>query len=145
MSIIARGRPPLRTYVDTSSPSITEEASFEPSTSWTEHEALIMFLRQEYKGVTESVARHLQRNSDVAWKLIGAKPALVESFRGPVSVTLRLVTDPDDDDAEERLFGYIQCVLPVADALNALDRFDESWLLDSSDTLAGRLNFDLHF
>jgi hypothetical protein len=146
MSVIARSRGPSPTYVEAMSVSITETTFFEPSPSWTEQlKTRIAFLRQEYEGVTESVARYLQRNSDVAWTLIGAKPALTESFRGPVNVTLRLVRDPEEDDAEEHLFGYIQSELPVADALDALDRFDQSWLLDHMDMLSGRLDFDLGF
>jgi hypothetical protein len=145
MSVIARER----ATVLASSASITAQplnVGLDSSTSWIEErEARIEFLRREYDIASEAVVTYLRRNADVAWTLIGAKAALKQSFGDPVDVTLRIVRDPEEEDPAEQLFGYIRCPLPLADALDALDRFDNSWLLGHLDMVVGRLSFDLRF
>jgi len=129
MSVIAIADGPAQPILSqaASASIITAETLPASSRSWTEErEALIAFLRGEYDLASEPAVTYLRRNSELAWLLVGAKPVLEESFRGPVGVTLRVVRDPEEDDSEEHLFGYISCALPLVDALDALDRFDYS-------------------
>jgi hypothetical protein len=43
------------------------------------------------------------------------------------------------------LFGYISTDLPVEEALERLERFDEMWFLDAMPDIPARLNFNLRF
>ena len=119
--------------------------AYEPSRSvLVEREMLILFLAEQYVGAAGSVASYLRRNSDIAWMLIGAKPAISAEF-GDVEVTLRLIQDSDSDEPSDKIFAYVRTGLPLDDALDALDRFDATWLLPRLQSVAGRLNIDLAF
>jgi hypothetical protein len=125
--------------------AISGEA-YNPSSSWTEErERLIAFLQREYAFSSDGVAAYLQRNSDVAWMLIGAKRALQSEFGGSVAIQLAVVTDPDSEEPTQELFAYVRSPLRLDDALDALDRFDQHWYLDKVDQIGGRLGFDLSF
>jgi len=108
-----------------------------------QREVLIGYLQRRF-AVSPPTLKFLRRNTDLAWVLVGAREAIEASF-GPVIIRLDVVKDPEDEGAEERLFGYIRSSLPLDDALLALKRFDEEWFLDNLRITSNRLNFDFEF
>lgn len=136
-----------RPLLDQPSVATTQEfESYPSSESWTDaREALIEMIRTKYEFASEAVATHLRRNSEIAWKLLGAETALIDAFRTRVDLSLDLVRDPEHEEAEPELFGYVRSALQLEEALAAVDRFDQAWFIDNLDILAGRLSFDLKF
>ena len=116
------------------------------SLSWIEQrDRLLERVAQQYSGVSDRVFQHLRRNSDLAWHLIAAYEALRREFGEPVGVRLDVSTDPDVADVTEQLIAYIHAPRSLESNLASLDAFDEQWLIENADTLAGRLSFDLDF
>ena len=106
-------------------------------------EALIEYLRSSYE-ITAEALKFLERNTDIAWTLIDARPALEYSF-GPAIVSLEVVRELEDEAAQERLSASIASPLSLDDALAALEQFDEEWLLHHLQLISARLDFDLKF
>jgi hypothetical protein len=125
----------------------TEDATF----SWTlaneqwvaDVHDLVASLGTKYVFASPTVDTFLQRNSDVAWHLLSAKDALSTAFRAPVEVVLDVTVDPEADERIQTLFGYVRAAGTVNERLDALQRFDTNWFLDTVPRLGGRLNFDL--
>jgi hypothetical protein len=131
----------------TESESVSESDLLDVSTSssWLEErEALISYVSGLYSGVSKPVQTFLRSNSDLAWVLIGARAAISRAF-GAATVRLALVQDIDVPEPRAQLFGYIAPATGLTGAGEALDRFDNDWLLERSDQLAGLLSFDLDY
>ncbi|HEV2109146.1 MAG TPA: hypothetical protein VGR16_12855, partial [Thermomicrobiales bacterium] len=56
---------------------------------------------------------------------------------------LRLIVDPERPDKEANLLASIQTSLPIDEAVDALDRLDETWWLEASVRGSGLLILDL--
>jgi len=89
-------------------------------------------------------ARFLQIHPALIDLLLEASP-YVERYFGPnPQVVLEVVRDPEVTGSEE-LFANICTSLPVEEALERLDQFDEKWFLAQLERTAGRFNFNLEF
>ncbi len=63
---------------------------------------------------------------------------------GISSLVLEAVKDPEAEDDEE-LILFIQTVLPVDQALQKLDRVDDTWWLEAGSRTQGNLGMNLEF
>ncbi|MCX7707648.1 MAG: hypothetical protein N2204_06550 [Anaerolineae bacterium] len=96
-----------------------------------------------FRGEAEAV-RFLRMHPALIDLLLEALPH-VERYFGPhPEVVLEVVVDPEASDSEE-LFANIRTSLPVEEALECLNQFDEEWFLDQLARTEGRFNFNLEF
>lgn len=86
----------------------------------------------------------LYTHSQLTEILIKAHTYLRKYFGSNPQVTLELISDPETTGWEQ-LYAYILTSLPVDDALDRLDRFDEEWFIGQLDQVDGLLNFNLEF
>ena len=92
------------------------------------------------RAVREYLAKHRVLQS----VLVEAHEYLRRCFGPNLHVELCLRPDPEVEGLDV-LFGYISTDLPVEEALERLERFDEMWFLDAMPDIPARLNFNLRF
>ena len=76
--------------------------------------------------------------------LLEALEHLERCFGPNPQVVLEVVADPDSEGSEE-LFANIGTSLPVDEALEQLNRLDDTWFLAQLGRTEGRFNFNLEF
>ncbi len=76
--------------------------------------------------------------------LLEAAPALARYFGPTQRATLQLVLDPEAE-GEQELVAHVRTTLPVAEALERLDKLDQGWLLDRVGSVSGLFNVNLVF
>lgn len=90
-----------------------------------------------------SIGDFLQEHKELILLLNEAYRELRKYFLSE-DLKLELVSDPEIS-GDKQLFVYIFTSLPVTDALNKFDEFDEQWWLDRVDRANDLLNFNLRF
>lgn len=93
-----------------------------------------------YRAVMEYLDKHRVLQS----VLVEAHEYLQRCFGPILDVELCLRPDPEVEGLDV-LFGYISTDLPVEEALERLERFDEMWFLDAMPGTPARLNFNIRF
>jgi hypothetical protein len=87
----------------------------------------------------EAVDSFVQTNPTVL-DILRVSSAQLDKFFGPqASKVLRVV---EDDEGASTLFCFVRFSGHLADAMRALEAFDECWWLERCAPVAGRLNFD---
>lgn len=94
-----------------------------------------------FRNVAE-IQQFLQEHHVLVNFLIEAHPYVSKYFGDHPQIALELISDPEIDGSEQ-LFAYIVTSLPVAEALERLNNFDEEWFIEQFDRVDGLFNFNL--
>lgn len=89
-----------------------------------------------------AVRRFLLHHPHLIDLLLEAHPYLAKSFGQDPQVALEVVHDREVADWTQ-LVAYIVTSLPVDQALDELDEFDDEWFLDQVDQAGDLFNFNL--
>ncbi|MGH7596123.1 MAG: hypothetical protein ACREOI_07200 [bacterium] len=93
----------------------------------------------------DEVVDFLLRHSSLLEILEKAPKQIQRHFgNGIISLVLEAVKDPETEDDEE-LILFIQTALPVDQALQKLDRLDDTWWLETGSRTQGNLGMNLEF
>jgi hypothetical protein len=93
----------------------------------------------------EAVLIFLRKNPGLSELLLQAYHKLNELFGPNPQIELALVSDPEDAELQQTLFGHIRTHLAVPEAIATPDKFDETWFLDAVRHVNSNLNFSLKF
>ena len=66
-------------------------------------------------------------------------------FDAAASFALEVVRDPEISPPSDFLFVNIRTSMPVDEAMERLEQFDEAWYLDQADAFGELVNFNLEF
>lgn len=89
------------------------------------------------------VKEFIEEHSYLTHILIESYELIIRFFGSGCYLELAVTTDPEEGFKE--LFVYIKTALPVDEALQKLDNFDDQWFLDKMSDTKGKLNFNLSF
>lgn len=92
--------------------------------------------------INPDVWQFMQNHPQVIDILLEAYPYLMISFGSAPTLSLRVIADPETN-GEKELMAYIVTSLPVEEALQKLDQFDETWFLDQLGRFDCLFNFNL--
>jgi hypothetical protein len=93
----------------------------------------------------EEVVDFLLRHSSLLEILEKAPEQIQRHFGDAISsLVLEAVKDPETEDDEE-LILFIQTALPIDQALQRLDRLDDTWWLETGSRTQGNLGMNLEF
>lgn len=81
-------------------------------------------------------------NPDLANWLVRSQAVLTKHFDADTKFLLKPALHTAGND-HPRMVVYIQTRLPVADAMERLDAFDEEWLFDQIDFIGNKIIFNL--
>ena len=87
------------------------------------------------------VAKHPQ----LTGFLLDSYRQLRKYFDAAASFALEVVRDPEISPPSDFLFVNIRISMPVDEAMERLDQFDEAWYLDQVDAFGELVNFNLEF
>lgn len=91
----------------------------------------------------EAVHRFLEEHDHLAPLLLEMRAHVSRIFGPTVPVRLKLIVDPEGPDKEADLVASIRTSLPIDEAVDALDRLDETWWLEASGRGLGLLILDI--
>jgi hypothetical protein len=105
--------------------------------------AQFAILTQKYYIVSKTgVFQFLRLNTYLYKVLIDAHIVLSNIFYHNAKITLKLMTDGENDNHQE-LIAHIHTELSAEDALEKLDEFDEQWFLDNMELIDDKLTFNV--
>ena len=89
-----------------------------------------------------AVCRFLEHHPAVEGIIRDSQPALARLFGEPLHIILERIRYPEEQSSDE-LVAWIQSDLPVDEALDRLDRFEDWWFVAHQDATASRFNFNV--
>jgi hypothetical protein len=107
--------------------------------------ANMRFIELVYHGLTKEITKQLSEEPRLVEFLASAYLPLIRSFGSPPALKLTQFRDPDSEDDAAMLVVDVQAQLPMDEALERLDDFDQSWFLHHMKVVSGRVTFLLSF
>ncbi|NOX63892.1 MAG: hypothetical protein GXP42_18400 [Chloroflexi bacterium] len=90
-----------------------------------------------------AVSAYLSRHPTLTDLLSDSYEHLRDIFGSEPEFVLEVVRDPEALHPEDYLFVNIRTSMPVDEAIERLDRFDEIWYLDQIEKFGNLINFSL--
>jgi len=89
-----------------------------------------------------AIAEFLECNRSLVDWLIQGREVLIKHFSTDAKFVLKVVKDIYGD-SDTHLVVYIQTHMPVAEAMEKLDAFDNEWFFDQIDIIGNKVIFNL--
>ena len=92
-----------------------------------------------------AVAAYVAEHPQLTGFLLDSYGQLRKYFDATASYALEVVSDPEISPSSDFLFVNIRTSMPVDEAMERLDQFDEAWYLDQVNSFGELVNFNLEF